>query len=53
MGSIPQTGAAGYPSGVHVPSLTWFLDDSNQDIDWELQEKHIEFLVSSGLDGGM
>ncbi|KAL2061687.1 hypothetical protein VTL71DRAFT_7064 [Oculimacula yallundae] len=41
-----------FPPGVHVPSLTWFLDDSNQEIDWHTQTKHISFLINSGLHGG-
>lgn len=51
MGSINTSTAKAYPPGIHVPSLTWFGQD--QEIDWDLQRRHIEFLVSSGLDGGM
>ncbi|KAG4428441.1 hypothetical protein IFR05_016079 [Cadophora sp. M221] len=40
-----------FPPGVHVPSLTWFLDDANQEIDWDTQRKHISFLIESGLHG--
>lgn len=40
-----------FPPGIHVPSLTWFKNDSNQEIDWEVQEKHFDFLISSGLHG--
>lgn len=40
-----------YPPGIHVPSLTWFKPGSTQSIDWALQEKHIDFLVRSGLHG--
>ncbi|KAH7360342.1 hypothetical protein BKA65DRAFT_523382 [Rhexocercosporidium sp. MPI-PUGE-AT-0058] len=40
-----------FPPGVHVPSLTWFLDDSNQEIDWDTQRKHLSFLIESGLHG--
>lgn len=40
-----------FPPGVHVPSLTWFLDDSNQEIDWDTQRKHLSFLIKSGLHG--
>lgn len=47
MGSIQSP----YPPGVHVPCLTWFKSDSTQSIDWELQEKHLEFLVGSGIHG--
>lgn len=42
-----------FPPGIHAPSLTWFKNDANQELDWDLQKKHIEFLISSGLDGGM
>jgi dihydrodipicolinate synthase/N-acetylneuraminate lyase len=47
MGSIGKS----YPPGIHVPSLTWFRSDDTQSIDWELQERHLEFLVGSGLHG--
>lgn len=47
MGSVQQP----YPPGIHVPCLTWFKPDATQSIDWELQERHIEFLVRSGLHG--
>ncbi|KAB2100814.1 hypothetical protein AG0111_0g10859 [Alternaria gaisen] len=40
-----------FPPGIHVPSLTWFKNDSNQEIDWDVQEKHFEFLISNGLHG--
>ncbi|KAK7722562.1 hypothetical protein SLS64_001099 [Diaporthe eres] len=40
-----------FPPGIHAPSLTWFKNDANQELDWDLQKKHIEFLISSGLDG--
>ena len=40
-----------YPPGIHVPSLTFFRDNARQDIDWEVQEAHMEFLISSGLHG--
>lgn len=41
-----------YPPGIHVPSLTWFAGTKEQEIDWPLQKKHLEFLVKSGLHGG-
>jgi 4-hydroxy-2-oxoglutarate aldolase len=50
MGSIAAKGKA-FPPGIHVPSLTWFGNDANQEIDLDTQKKHIEFLVNSGLDG--
>ncbi|KAF3761861.1 hypothetical protein M406DRAFT_50588 [Cryphonectria parasitica EP155] len=40
-----------FPPGIHVPSLTWFSNDQNQEIDWDVQTKHLEFLVNSGLHG--
>ncbi|RSL38879.1 hypothetical protein CEP53_014504 [Fusarium sp. AF-6] len=51
MGSIATTKGKSFPHGIHVPCLTWFANDANQEIDWDLQKKHIEFLVNSGLDG--
>lgn len=52
MGSIAvQTSSRAYPGGIHVPSLTWFEGSEEQRIDWELQEKHLRFLVDSGLHG--
>ncbi|KAJ5267038.1 hypothetical protein N7478_009846 [Penicillium angulare] len=47
MGSVQDP----YPPGIHVPCLTWFKPDATQSIDWELQERHLEFLVQSGLHG--
>jgi 4-hydroxy-2-oxoglutarate aldolase len=40
-----------FPPGIHVPTLTWFKNNSRQDIDWDVQQKHFEFLISSGLHG--
>lgn len=40
-----------FPPGVYAPSLTWFSDDKDQAIDWELQSKHLTYLISSGLTG--
>ncbi|KAK6857844.1 hypothetical protein PG990_013504 [Apiospora arundinis] len=52
MGSLSTSSASkAFPPGVHVPSLTWFRNDKTQEIDWDIQTKHIEFLVSSGLHG--
>lgn len=50
MGSVSRTGTP-YPPGIHVPSLTWFKSDETQSIDWDIQQKHLEFLISSGLPG--
>ncbi|TPX08061.1 uncharacterized protein E0L32_010261 [Thyridium curvatum] len=49
MGSMSASKA--FPPGIHVPSLTWFKNEGTQDIDWDVQTKHIEFLVNSGLHG--
>lgn len=40
-----------FPPGIHPPSLTWFKDNEAQDIDWDLQRKHLQFLVESGVQG--
>lgn len=50
MGSVPNA-AKPYPPGIHVPCLTWFANDATQELDWDLQKKHLEFLITSGLDG--
>jgi 4-hydroxy-2-oxoglutarate aldolase len=42
-----------YTAGVHVPSLTWFRDDAEQEIDWDVQRKHFEFLVDGDVHGSM
>lgn len=52
MGSISTKGKS-FPPGIHVPSLTWFKNDAEQEVDWDQQSRHIEFLVNSGLDGSM
>lgn len=43
--------ALAFPGGIHVPLLTFFRHDARQEIDWEVQEKHLEFLILSGVDG--
>ncbi|KAI9931037.1 hypothetical protein MW887_010692 [Aspergillus wentii] len=40
-----------FPSGIHVPILTFFKDDARQEVDWELQQRHTKFMVESGLHG--
>ncbi|GAB7340864.1 hypothetical protein MBLNU457_7223t2 [Dothideomycetes sp. NU457] len=40
-----------YPPGVHVPTLTWFKDDAEQEIDWDVQKSHFDFLVRGGVHG--
>lgn len=42
-----------FPSGIHVPILTFFKDDARQEVDWELQQRHTKFMVESGLHGSM
>lgn len=51
--SLKMSSTRSFPPGIHAPSLTWFKNDANQELDWDLQKKHIEFLIGSGLDGGM
>ncbi|KAM0260090.1 hypothetical protein ACHAQJ_003015 [Trichoderma viride] len=50
MGSLQQI-ARPFPPGIHVPCLTWFSNNGSQDVDWDLQEQHLNFLVTSGLHG--
>jgi hypothetical protein len=52
MGAAINDARADILKGIHVPCLTWFLDDSSQEIDWTLQREHIQFLIQSGVDGG-
>lgn len=43
-----------YPPGIHAPTVTFFLPDGDrQEIDWATQEKHLEYLVKSGVHGSM
>ncbi|KAH7128838.1 dihydrodipicolinate synthase [Dactylonectria macrodidyma] len=48
MGS--NSGTSPY-SGIHVPCVTWFKNTDTQEIDWDLQRKHLEFLIGSGVEG--
>ena len=41
-----------FPPGIHGPSVSFFNDNDQQDIDWVTQERHLEYLVTSGLHGG-
>ncbi|CAK7236170.1 hypothetical protein SBRCBS47491_009545 [Sporothrix bragantina] len=34
-----------YPPGIHGPSVTFFQDSVQQEIDWDTQEKHFEFMI--------
>lgn len=52
-GNKGSTPGRPFPPGVHVPSLTWFRDTANQEIDWDVQRKHLTFLIESGLHGSM
>lgn len=41
-----------FPPGLHAPSVTFFLPDGDrQEIDWETQERHLDYLVKSGVHG--
>jgi len=40
-----------FPPGIHVPSLTFFDSSPRQEIDWDTQNKHISFIVRSGVHG--
>jgi hypothetical protein len=51
MGSAQQKKQ--FPPGIHGPAVTFFKEDERQEIDWETQEKHLEFMVQSGLHGSM
>jgi len=51
-----ESGIASSPAGpalkgIHVPSLTFFTSSAKQEIDWETQDKHLRFLISSGVHG--
>ncbi|OAA53364.1 dihydrodipicolinate synthetase family protein [Cordyceps fumosorosea ARSEF 2679] len=51
MGAARSTRSINALTGIHVPSLTWFLEGAEQEIDWNLQKMHLQFLVESGVDG--
>ncbi|KAI5456923.1 dihydrodipicolinate synthetase [Mariannaea sp. PMI_226] len=40
-----------FPPGIHVPSLTFFEPEGRQDIDWATQDKHVTYIVQSGVQG--
>lgn len=52
-GLTGSTQTTGKPAleGIHVPALTFFSTSSRQEIDWDTQNKHIRFLISSGVHG--
>lgn len=41
-----------FPPGIHGPSITFFQDDQQQEIDWATQERHLEYMITSGMHGG-
>ncbi|CAK7203609.1 hypothetical protein SEUCBS139899_006346 [Sporothrix eucalyptigena] len=43
----PTSRFASYPPGIHGPSITFFHDTVQQEIDWETQEKHFEFMIKN------
>ncbi|GAB7358846.1 hypothetical protein MBLNU230_g4069t1 [Neophaeotheca triangularis] len=51
VGAARPSSAKPYPPGVHVPSLTFFDASTRQEIDWQIQNKHLDFLVRSGVHG--
>ncbi|KAJ5971528.1 Aldolase-type TIM barrel [Penicillium vulpinum] len=40
-----------FPPGIHGPSITFFQDDQQQEIDWPTQERHLEYMITSGMHG--
>lgn len=42
-----------FPPGIHGPAVTFFKEDERQEIDWATQERHLEFMIKSGLHGSM
>lgn len=42
-----------YPPGIHAPTVTFFLQGEQQEIDWATQEKHLAYLVKAGVHGSM
>lgn len=51
MGSTQQKKP--FPPGIHGPAVTFFKEDERQEVDWETQGKHLEFMIKSGLHGSM
>lgn len=49
----PKPTMKSFPPGIHAPSVTFFKDDERQEVDWATQERHLEFLITSGVHGGM
>ncbi|KAF4762688.1 hypothetical protein N7455_012726 [Penicillium solitum] len=40
-----------FPPGIHGPSITFFQNDQQQEIDWATQERHLEYMITSGMHG--
>ncbi|KAI8721522.1 hypothetical protein NCS52_00293700 [Fusarium sp. LHS14.1] len=40
-----------FPAGVYAASLTWFSEEEQQPINYEIQQKHLKHLIGSGLTG--
>lgn len=53
MGSHDTLRNKPFPPGIHGPSVTFFQDDEQQEIDWTTQERHLEYMVTSGMRGSM
>ncbi|KAI6862586.1 aldolase [Hortaea werneckii] len=49
--TIRDSTSHSFPPGIHVPSLTFFDSSHRQEIDWETQSKHFDFLIRSGIHG--
>ena len=39
------------PAGIYCPTITFFENDSSQDVDLTAQEEHIRFLLSANIHG--
>jgi dihydrodipicolinate synthase/N-acetylneuraminate lyase len=52
MGSQQQL-TKSFLHGIHGPAVTFFKEDERQEVDWETQSRHLEFMVKSGLHGSM
>jgi 4-hydroxy-2-oxoglutarate aldolase len=44
-------GSKRLPPGIYAPSVAFFKQDTEQSLDTELQNKHYQFLASSGIQG--
>lgn len=41
-----------FPPGIHAPSITFFQNTVQQEIDWATQEQHLKHLIDAGCHGG-